>query len=74
MDITSTNEAPAPSIWGKFKKSFSDSADVSIRGDMNTAALDSIGLDIQANSFGTSFQMIGRLGEFQPIFSTCSQN
>ena len=61
MDIASFDEVPKPSFWAKLKKSFSDSTDVSVRGDLGGS--DSVALDIQANALGTAIQMKGSVGK-----------
>ena len=63
MTITDVDEPPAPSFWGKLKKSISGLGDVSIRGDVDTSDSDSVDLDIRANGFGTTVQILGRFGE-----------
>jgi len=62
-DVTSTKEVPSPSYWGKIKKSFTDIAEFSIRGDVDSSSKDTVALDVRASVFGTDAQLQGSLGK-----------
>lgn len=68
LTISDVDVPPATSVWAKLKKTISGFGDVSVRGDMDASAPESIDLDVRANAFGTSVQLLGQAGEFYYVW------
>ncbi|CAJ1961899.1 unnamed protein product [Cylindrotheca closterium] len=58
-DITNTDEVPSPSYWGKIKKSFEGIGDLSLRGDVDSAFMEKVALELRASGYGTDAQVQG---------------
>jgi hypothetical protein len=63
VTITDVDEPPAPSFWGKLKRSIPAFGDVSIRADVDSSDPDTVDLDVQATGFGTALQVLGTAGK-----------
>lgn len=60
LTVKEVDEHPATNVWGKLRKSFAGLGDISVRGDMDANTHDSVDLDVRANGFGTSVQVLGK--------------
>lgn len=69
MRIFDVDSPPATSVWAKLKKSFAKVGDISIRGDVNTSVPDNVDLDVRADGFGTSVQLLGQVGTLVSLSS-----
>jgi len=61
MAISDIDVPPQTNLWGKLKKTLSF-GDVSIRGDVSANAPEIVDLDVRANAYGTSLQLVGSAG------------
>ncbi len=64
MTISDVDVPPATSVWAKFKKTISGVGDISIRGDLDATEPEIVDLDVRANAYGTSVQVLGQAGEY----------
>ena len=63
MAISDVDVPPQTNLWGTLKKTLSF-GDFSVRGDVNVNTRDIVDLDVRANAYGTSLQLLGYAGEF----------
>ena len=63
MTVSDVDEAPATFLWGKLKRTIPKFGDLSIKGGMDATAREYVGLDMSANAFGTSVQVLGSAGK-----------
>ena len=69
LTVSDVDVPPATSVWAQLKKSFAKLGNISIRGDVDASVPDIVDLDVRANAFGTSVQLLGQVGTFISLYS-----
>ena len=70
LTINDVDVPPATSVWAKLNKVFDQGGEISIRGDVDTSVPDIVDLDVRANGFETSVQLLGQVGTLAPLSSS----